>query len=72
MAKFSRQMTSAVFAYVDDVAYVRTQGSDVIMRTRAYGESIPPSSEIFPPNYVMVVRVRTRTCGGSIKEFLCL
>ena len=42
------------------------------MRTRAYGESIPPSGEIFPPNDVMVVRVRTRTCGGSIKEFLCL
>ena len=43
------------------------------MRTRAYGESIPPSGVNFPAkNDVMVVRVRTRTYGGSIKEFLCL
>jgi hypothetical protein len=46
-------MTSAVFEHVDDVAYVRRG-----VTSRAYGKSIPPSGEIFPPNDVMVVRVR--------------
>ena len=62
-------MTSAVFAHVDDVAYVR-RGVTSCMRTRAYGESIPPyrigSDVIGRENDVMRAYVRRilRTYAG--------
>ena len=62
-------MMSAVFAHVDDVAYVR-RGVTSCMRTRAYGESIPPyrigSDVIGRENDVMRAYVRRilRTYAG--------
>jgi hypothetical protein len=69
-------MTSAVFAHVDDVAYVRRGVTCV--RTHAYGESIPPyrigSDVIGRKNDVMRAYVRrilrTYTRYGTGSEYL--
>jgi hypothetical protein len=63
--------TSADFAYAEGVAYVR-RGVTSCVRTRAYGESIPPPpySRIFPPENVSsfcVCRWRcVRTQGSDV------